>query len=80
MTIQQRDVKNSEPSRRSFLKATTVTAAGLAVASHSKAAWAQEKLAINGGPPAIPAPDTNGPAIMRVSWFWTGFRQWPEYP
>ena len=66
MTIQQRDVKNSEPSRRSFLKATTVTAAGLAVASHSKAAWAQEKLAINGGPPAIPAPDTD-------AW------RWPRY-
>jgi len=43
MSMQQRDNNSSEPSRRSFLKATTMTAAGLAMAGGSKAAWAQER-------------------------------------
>ena len=56
----------TETSRRSFLKATTITAAGLALAGQREASGAEEKLAVKGGTPVIPEPDTD-------AW------RWPRY-
>ena len=52
--------------RRAFLKATTATAAGLALAGNRTARAATEKLAIHGGAPAVAAPDAD-------AW------RWPRY-
>lgn len=66
MSTQHRETGSMGASRRSFLKATTATAAGIALAAQRAASGAQEKLAVQGGPAAIPAPDTD-------AW------RWPRY-
>jgi len=55
-----------EPTRRTFLKTTGTLAAGLALAGQAPAAGPIEKLAAQGGPKAVTAPD--GDAI-----------RWPRY-
>ncbi len=58
-------------SRRSFLKATGAAATGLVFASQFSAHGAKEKLAIHGGKPAVPAPDTD-------AWHWPRFGEAEE--
>ena len=58
-------------SRRSFLKATGAVATGLVFASQFSAQGAVEKLAINGGAPAVTAPDTD-------AWHWPRFGEVEE--
>ncbi len=58
--------KSNGTSRRGFLKTAGVAAAGLTLASQRAARGAAETLAINGGPAAVPAPDTD-------AW------RWPRY-
>lgn len=57
---------NSQTTRRSFLQASTVAAAGAALSTAPRSYAASEKLAIHGGPAAIPNPDTD-------AW------RWPRY-
>lgn len=66
MSHQNNAVTGGETSRRTFLKTTTLSAAGVALTGHKTASGANEKLAINGGPAAIPKPDTD-------AW------RWPRY-
>ena len=57
--------RESNTTRRAFLKASGAAAAGLALAG-KRNAYAAEKLAIDGGPPAVPKPDSD-------AW------RWPRY-
>jgi len=66
MSIQHSETGTVGTSRRSFLKTTTVTAAGIALTGHRDASGAVEKLAVKGGTPVIPEPDTD-------AW------RWPRY-
>lgn len=60
------NTQSLQPSRRAFLMTTGALAAGLTLATQPKARGAVEKLALNGGPKAVTAPDADS-------------TKWPRY-